>query len=62
MNEVVDKLIEDRNIFFNQNWYFKLNVNVKEVVKLDVDIFLWKKMDFFYDWSIYFDFDYDLLV
>ena len=34
-NEVVDKLIEDRNISFNQNWHFKLNANAKEAVKPD---------------------------
>ena len=58
-NEVVDKLIEDRNISFNQNWHFKLNVNAKEAVKPDADITSWKKMDLPHDWSIHFDFDHD---
>ncbi len=58
-NEVVDKLIEDRNISFNQNWHFKLNANAKEAVKPDADISSWKKMDLPHDWSIHFDFDHD---
>ena len=58
-NEVVDKLIEDRNISFNQNWHFKLNANAKEAVKPDADITSWKKMDLPHDWSIHFDFDHD---
>lgn len=58
-NEVVDKLIEDRNLSFNQNWHFKLNANAKEAVKPDADISSWKKMDLPHDWSIHFDFDHD---
>jgi len=58
-NEVVDKLIEDRNLSFNQNWHFKLNANAKEAVKPDADITSWKKMDLPHDWSIHFDFDHD---